>query len=206
MSSRAAGVWGWSFSILLALNAGMVSVPSGRESMSTIRVFYENNTGLIVTAQLFGLVAASLFTPFAAALQRQRGESHRTTSPWITRTGVAVTIAAGVTAVPVLWLVAVVDGADTTLVRRLARASDLSDVLLFVAIAAFAASLVHASSGVWLRISATIVLIVSLTRAAGLLTGSDVLELVAPLAFVLLVLALSTMSLVRRPVFGDPRR
>ena len=165
-----------------------------------------HNTGLIVTAQLLGLVAASLFTPFAAALQRQRGARDRTTSSWITRTGVAVTVAAGVTAVPVLWLAAVVDGADSTLVRRLARASDLSDVLLFVAIAAFAASLVHASSGAWLRMSATIVLIVSLTRAAALLTGSDVLELVAPLAFVLLVLALSTISLARRPVFGDPRR
>ncbi len=48
MNSRSAGVRGWSFSILLLVSAGTVSVPNGGELMSTIRVFYENNVGLIV--------------------------------------------------------------------------------------------------------------------------------------------------------------
>src|SRR4051795_3273470 len=132
----------------------MVSVPNGSDSMSTIRVFYENNAGLILVAQVLGLLAALTFIPFAIALQRQRNDRVATTSSSITWSGIGVAVAAILTAIPVLWLTAIVDGGDTTAIRRLARASDLCDVVLFVAIAAFAATLLQAAAVAWLRVAA----------------------------------------------------
>jgi hypothetical protein len=207
MRGRSAGAWGWSFAILLLVSAGMVSVPNGSDSMSTIRVFYESNAGLILVAQVVGLCAALTFIPFAIALQRQRRDRDRdpTSSSWITWSGIAVALAAILTAVPVLWLTAIVDEGDTRVIRRLARAGDLSDCVLFLAIAAFAAALVQAAAVAWLRVAATLVMIASIARAAFLSAGSAFLELVAPLSFVLLVLALSTMTLAH-PLFGDVQR
>ena len=206
MSGRSAGVWGWSFAILLLVSAGMASVPNGGDSTSTIRGFYENNTGLILVAQVLGLLAASLFVPFAVALQRQSQSRLATKRSWITWSGVGVAIAAVLTAVPVLWLTAIADEGDTKVIRRWVHASDLSDVFLFVAIAAFAATMLRAAAAAWLRVAATLVMIASIARAALLVTGSALLEVVAPLSFVVLVLALSTVSLTRHSVFGDAQR
>src|SRR3954469_14762898 len=98
MRGRPAAVWGWSCAILLLVSAGMVSVPNGSDSMSTIRVFYESNAGLILVAQVVGLCAALTFIPFAIALQRQRQRRDRdrdpTSSSWITWSGIAVALAA----------------------------------------------------------------------------------------------------------------
>src|SRR4051812_9598722 len=155
MGSRSAGTWGWSFAILLLVSAGMASVPNGRDSMSTIRVFYENNAGLILVAQVLGLLAALTFIPFAIALERQGHDQEPTTSAWITWSGMGVAVGAVLTAIPVLWLTAIVDGGDTTMIRRLVEASDLTDVVLFVAIAGFAAALLRAAAVAWLRVAAT---------------------------------------------------
>ena len=189
------------FAVLLLVSAGMVSVPGGSDTTSDVRVFYESNAALIVVAQLVGLLAALSFTPFAMALQ-QRGTHDQVTTgaPWVGRSGLAVTGAAIVTAVPVLWLVAVVKKAGNTLVNNLAYASDLTDVVLFMAIAAFGAAILRAASVGWLRVLAGLVALICAARAGLLLAGSGLLELLAPLAFVLLVLVLSTMALARRSI------
>jgi hypothetical protein len=67
-----------------------------------------------------------------------------------------------------------------------ARASDLTDVVLFLAVAGFAGAVAVAAAS-WIRPAAAIVGAMCLARAALLASGADALELFAPLAFMALV-------------------
>jgi hypothetical protein len=194
--SRAAGWWGWAFVLLLLVSAGMASVPGGGDATSTVRDYYTAHTGVIVVAQLVGLAAALTFLPFTFSLRRGPGE--RTAPSDVEAAGSVVAGAAVLTAVPVLWLTAVADTGSDGLVHGLAVASDLADVALFTAIALWSWTLVRVSSTSWFRILAGVVAVISLARAVLLLARSSVLELVAPMGFVVLVLVLSTAVLLRR--------
>jgi hypothetical protein len=110
----------------------------------------------------------------------------------------AVAAASVLTVVPPLWLTVVADTASDDAVHRLAVASDLVDVVLFLAIGAFGAALVTAAPATWFRVLSTVVAVLSVARAVTLLLGSDLLELVAPLAFVALVVVVSTLALLGR--------
>lgn len=192
---RGTAAWGLTFVVLLLVSAGMASVPGGDDSVVKVRDFYLAHTGIIVTAQVIGLVAAAVFVPFVRSLGEAWSTSAR--APWVARLGYAVAAAAVVTVVPVLWLYAVAGDGSGALVHRLARASDLVDVVLFTAIAAFAVAVALVVPRAWLGLLSWVVAALALVRAVLLATGSEVLELVAPLAFVTLVLALSLSALTR---------
>jgi len=189
---RAAGAWGWAFVVLLLLSAGMASVPGGEDPTDTVRDFYSRHTGVVVAAQVVGLLAAAAFVPFVVTL---RGPGGRRTAGVLEIAGLAVAAAAVVTAVPVLWLSAVVDSGADGLVHRLAVASDRSDVLLFATIAVWAGALVSAAEPMWFKTLAGAVGLLALVRALLLLAGFGLFELLAPLAFVVLVAVVSTLVL-----------
>jgi hypothetical protein len=196
-SSRAAGGWGWAFVVLLLVSAGMASVPGGDDATSTVRDFYTRHTSVIVTAQVIGLLAAAAFVPFALTL-RSRAAGQRHGLGGLEAAGLAVPGASLLTTVPVLWLCAVADSASSSLAHRLAVASDLTDVVQFAAIAAFGAMLASASTVAWFKVVAAVVAVLALARAVELVVGSQLLELVAPMAFVALVVLVSTLVLLRR--------
>jgi hypothetical protein len=191
---RRTGWAGIGFVALLFVSAGMASVPGGYDSTRTVRDFYTGSTGIIVAAQVLGLLAAACFAAFAWLLSGADATRHGRP---IRISGWAVAAAAVVTAVPVLWLCAVADGASSAELHRWATLSDLTDVLLFTTIAVFAAAVARVAVASWLRWLCWAVAAVTLARAVLLLAGSTVLEVVAPLAFVVAVLAISLRSLLR---------
>jgi hypothetical protein len=83
----------------------MVTVPGRSATVQAARGFYRDHLGIIVVAQVMGLIAAAAFVLFAVGLQRQdRGR------PLLRYAGVAVAAASVVTAVPVLAVHARVNG------------------------------------------------------------------------------------------------
>ena len=108
--------------------------------------------------------------------------------------GITVTAAAVLAAVPPLVLSATVGEAASSTISSLATASDLVDVVLFIAITAFASSVAVAVDTTWMRALSAVVALINAARAVLLLTGSAVLELVAPMAFIVLVLSLAILS------------
>ena len=190
MSARTTGKVGFGFVVLLLVSAGMASVPTRSDSAEVVHDFYTEHTAIVVLAQLIGLGAAVAFGFFARGLDFVVGRSDRTL--WIAGTGVAV--AAAITAIPPLWLCAAAEDASTATLHTLTVASDLTDVVLFVAIAAFG-SAIALTGATWLRVLGLVTALVSLAHAALLMAGSGPLEVVAPLAFVVLVCALSAAAL-----------
>jgi hypothetical protein len=164
--------------VLLLLGAGMASVPGGDDPTGTVRDFYARHSGVVVAAQVVGLLAAAAFVPFAVTLRR-RGE--RRTAGVLENAGLGVAAAAVLTAVPVFWLTAVIDSGADGIVHGLAVASDLSDVLLFATIAVWAAALSNAAEPVWFKTLGGAVGVLALARALLLLLGSELLECLAPL-------------------------
>src|SRR4051794_32547688 len=181
---RSAAVSGVTFLVLLLVSAGMASVPGGDDSVENVRDFYTAHTGIIAAAQVIGFVGAAVFILFARSLRDWWSTSSQ--APWVARSGYAVVFAAIGTLVPVLWLCAVADDGSPTLVHRLAQASDVVDVVLFAAIVAFAVTVALVAPIAWLRWLAWVVSALALVRGVLLAGGSQGLELVAPLAFIVL--------------------
>ena len=193
---------GSAFVLLLLISAGMASVPDGSDSVARVREFYAAHTGVVLVAQAVGLAAAVVFALFARALSTS---AHRG-APALRRWGCAVAVAAAVTALPVLALCASAARASTASVHRLAVAGDWTDVLLFAAIAGFSTSVARTSPRTGLRALAAVVAVLSVARAVLLAVGATTLELVAPLAFVLLVLTISWIDPFRAGARRRPAR
>jgi hypothetical protein len=187
--------------VLVLLSAGMASVPGGEDPTGLVRDFYVQHAGVVVAAQVVGLFAAVAFVRFALTLRRT---AIRRTRGALEVAGLGVAVAAALTAVPVLWLTAVAGSGADRLVHGLAVASDLTDVLLFATIALWATTVLSAAEPFWFKTLAGAVGLLALARALLLLVGSDLLELIAPLAFVSLVAVLSTLILVHRSPVGRP--
>ena len=179
----------------------MASVPGGEDPTGTVRDFYTQHAGVVVVAQVVGLLAAATFVPFA--LTSRRTPARRRMGA-LEAAGLGVAAAAVLTAVPVLWLTAVAGSGADGLVHGLAVASDLTDVLLFATISLWATALLGAAEPLWFKTVAGAVGLLALARALLLLVSSERLELVAPLAFVVLVAVLSTLILVHRSPLGRP--
>ncbi|HEX5535311.1 MAG TPA: hypothetical protein VFX33_16350 [Actinomycetales bacterium] len=182
---------GWSFAALLLVSAGMADVPDRTAGSAVVRTFYQH-TGVIFLAQALSVAAALCFALFATTLAH-----HLDRSRAAARAGLSVAGAAVLTSVPVAVLAVAHDLADPTL-RALVTACDATDVLLFGAIAAFAAAVARSiGSPAWRMLSATCA-VISLARAVLLAFGSSTLSLVAPASFPLLVAALATLTPTRR--------
>jgi len=194
-----AGAWGWAFVVLLLLSAGMASVPGGDDPTAVVRDFYTRHGGVVVVAQVVGLLAAAAFVPFALTARRT---TERRRPGGLELAGLGVAAAAALAAVPVLWLTAVAGTGTDALLHGLAVASDLVDVLLFATVGVWATAVLRAAEPLWVRMLAGAVGLLAFGRAVLLLLGSDLLELVAPLAFVVLVAVLSSLLLRHRSPFG----
>jgi len=196
VSRRRRVMWsGLTFDALLLLSAGMASVPGGTASVATVREFYRAHAGVIVVAQLIGLVAATVFAVHARALA---GVVPPDRSRRLQATGIIVAVSAGLTAVPVLVLAGAVDGSSDRVVAALTRASDQTDVALFAALSLFAAVVARASNVLWVRALAIGVALLSATRSLLLAYGSSGLDVAAPLGFIVLVAVVSVRGFDRR--------
>ncbi len=201
MARRTAGWWGLGFVVLLLLSAGMVTVPGRGATVQAALGFYRDHLGIIVVAQVIGLLAAVAFVLFAVGLQRQdRGR------PLLRYAGVAVAAASVVTAVPVLWLCVAASTVTPAMLTGLLVASDLADAVLFLAIAGFATAIAIAARPQWAKALALAVALLSIVRAVLLVTGSELLEVAAPVAFLVLVLVVSVATLTGRALLGDRKR
>jgi hypothetical protein len=194
---RAAGAWGLGFVILLLIGAGMASVPGADETTDAVRAFYEKHAGVVVVAQLVELVATVPLLMFVIGLARSTLVAR--VRPLLTA-GVAMTSAAVLTVVPPLWLCVVASTGSAGLVDNLALLSDLVDVLLFLTIAWFAAAWARDRLGPrWLRWVAVATAGLCGLRAVEIALSGELLTVIAPVTFVLLVVALSLLLLRQAP-------
>jgi hypothetical protein len=195
MQGRAVAGWGIGFTVLLLVSAGMATVPGVDDALGAVRQFYAENSTVVVVSQLVGLAAAVVFAPFAVGSQRQLGRNEPHSRSWLSSSGLSVSAAAALAAIPPLLLCFTADSGRADLVLGLAEASDLIDVVLFTVIAAFAAAVFACTSAAALRVLAAVVAVICVSRAILLLIGSDALELVAPVAFLVLVVSVSVVAL-----------
>ena len=190
-SDRTVGITvsGWAFVVLLLLSAGMADVPDRSVATATARSFYEQHTGVIWVAQLVGLLAAGSFWVFSRRLAGRWPAARA-----VRLTGALVAAAAVLTAVPVLVLAGTAGSGSGSgdSVRLLLALGDATDVLLFLCIAGFAAAVALATRSPAWQVLCALCGGVCVVRAVLLALGSSTLELVAPMAFVALVAALST--------------
>lgn len=184
------------FVVLLLVGAGMASVPGGDESVAQVRRFYDDHAGIVLLSQLVELVATLPLVLFlrglaVSGLVPQR----RATTP----VGVALVVASVLTLLPPLLLVGLHERGSAGQVEALAQLSDLTDVVLFATISCFAFVWGWAGAGpTWLRWLALVVAVAAGLRAVELAAGGHLLEVVAPVGFIVLVVALSVVLLRRR--------
>jgi hypothetical protein len=200
MAVRSSGWWGLAFVVLLLVSAGMATTPGRGTPEPLARAFYVEHVGVVALAQVVGLLAAAAFLPLAVGLQRQSPGRRG-----VAAAGFSVAGAAVLTALPVLTLLAVAPTAQEGLLRALLVACDLADVVLFAAIAGFAVTVALAAPARWVKAVGLLVAAISVARAILLVAGSSLLELTAPLAFLVLVSLLSIAAARGRALLGGAR-
>lgn len=198
--ARRAGAWGLAFVVLLLVGAGMASVPGGDESVPQVRSFYGEHRNVVALAQGVEFIATLPLVLFLLGLATSTLVRARRD---VTSTGGAMVLASLLTLVPPLLLLLVHDRGSAGQVHALAVLSDLTDVLLFAAITAFAVASGWAGRGpAWLRWLALLTGIAAGARAVEILFGGTLLEVPAPLAFIALVVAFSVLLLRRGRTSG----
>ena len=190
--TRRAGGWGLVFVVMLLIGAGMASVPGGDDSVAQVRDFYEEHTGVTLLSQVVELIAT---VPLVLFLLGLAASTLVGAKRYALLAGSAIVLASLVTLVPPLVLVLVHDDASAGQVHAWAVLSDLSDVLLFATITGFAACGWAGHGPTWLRWLAVLVGLAAAVRAVEILLGGDLLEVVAPLGFIVLVVAFSALLL-----------
>jgi len=190
--TRRAGGWGLAFVVLLLIGAGMASVPGGDDSVAHVRQFYDEHTGVILLSQMVELVATLPLVLFVLGLAASRLVRARRDA---LLTGGAMVLASVFTLIPPLLLVLLHDRASAGQVHPLAVLSDLTDVLLFASISAFAACEWAGQGPTWFRWLAVLAGLAAGVRAVEILFGGDLLEVMAPLGFIVLVVASSVLLL-----------
>jgi ABC-type transport system involved in multi-copper enzyme maturation permease subunit len=185
--------WGYSFVVVLLIGQLMVSLPASDDPALHIRQFYSAHQAIIVVAQVLSVLASLLFVGFAVSLSRRITSSR---SGLILAFGLLVALASLVTVVPPLAL-ALSAHRSLSSVHALARAGDITDAVLFGVIALFAAAVWTERLPGWLRGLSAAVAVFALARAIISPLGSAALDVIAPIAFIALVLAISHWVLAR---------
>lgn len=206
ITRRGAGWMGILFVVLLFLSAGMVSLPSSAETEDFIASFYASNRIVILIAQAIGLLAAPVFIAFATGLQNSISQESRSNKLHIIGwAGIMVALASVGTAIPVIALSVTTEGLPFWI-----KMTDWSDAVLFLAITGFclAGTTLGREGPIWWRVLAALTGLLALARSvAGFAGVVSVLDEIAPIAFVLLVLAGGLYLLVRtdrRDEFASP--
>jgi hypothetical protein len=180
------------FVVLLLIGAGMASVPGREDTAAEVRRFYDEHAGVILLSQLVELIATLPLVLFVLGLAGSTLVGARRQA---LLAGGAMVIASIVTLVPPLVLVLVRDSASAGQVHTLAGLSDLTDVLLFATISGFAVCGWTGHGPTWARWLAMLVGLAAAARAVEIVISGDLLEVLAPLGFIVLVVALSVLLL-----------
>jgi hypothetical protein len=201
--TRWAGGWGLVFVVLLLVGAGMASVPGGDDSVVQVRRFYDEHTGVILLSQVVEFIATLPLVLFVLGLAESTLVRARRDT---LRTGGALVIASVLTLIPPLLLVLLHERASAGQVHALAVLSDLTDVLLFATITGFAACGWAGHGPTWFRWLAMLIGVAAGLRAVEILVGGDLLEVLAPLGFIMLIVAMSVLLLRREQRVASPPR
>jgi hypothetical protein len=178
---------------MLLVGAGMVSVPGGGETVAQVRRFYDQHAVVVLLSQIVELIATVPLVLFvlglgASALDRSRRDA--------ILAGGALVFASVLTLVPPVLLVLLHDQGSGRQVHALAVLSDVTDVVLFATIAGFALMCGSARKAPgWLRWLSLLVGFMAGVRAVEILFRGVLLEVVAPIGFIVLVCALSLLLL-----------
>ena len=188
-SSRRGGWWGVAFVVTLAVSAGMVSLPTSAQSGAQIAGFYRAHAGVILVQQVLGVLSVVFFLLFAVAL----GASRRR---WLLVGTVLVVITE--LATNVLPVVLALSNPTPDGAYALTVAEDLADAGLFASVAVFSVA-ATIDQVAWVQVTGLVVAALSVIRAAASPFAITALDLVAPLAFIALILILSVRLLIGKP-------
>jgi len=188
-SSRRGGWWGVAFVVTLAVSAGMVSLPTSAQSGAQIAGFYRAHGSVILLQQLLGVLSVVFFLLFAVAL----GASRRR---WLLVGTVLVAITE--LATNVLPVVLALSNPTSDGAYALTVAEDLADAALFASVAVFSVA-ATIDQVAWVQVTGLVVAALAVIRAAATPFAITALDLVAPLAFIALILILSVRLLIGKP-------
>jgi len=185
-SRRRGGWWGVAFIVTLAVSAGMVSLPTSTQSGALIAGFYRAHAAVILVQQVLGVLSLVFFLAFARALGAGRRR-------WL----LVGTVLVAITEIATNVLPAVLalsnpapDGA-----YALTVVEDLADAALFASIAVFSIA-ATIDQVAWVQVAGLVVAALSVIRAAASPFAVTALDVLAPLAFLVLILILSVRLLI----------
>ena len=186
---RRGGWWGVAFVVTLAVSAGMVSLPTSAQSGAQIAGFYRAHAGVILVQQVLGVLSVVFFLLFAVAL----GASRRR---WLLVGTVLVVITE--LATNVLPVVLALSNPTPDGAYALTVAEDLADAGLFASVAVFSVA-ATIDQVAWVQVTGLVVAALAVIRAAASPFAITALDVVAPLAFIALILILSVRLLIGKP-------
>ena len=189
LSSRRGGWWGVAFVVTLAVSAGMVSLPTSAQSGAQIAGFYRAHGSVILLQQLLGVLSVVFFLVFAVALGAGRRR-------WLLVGTVLVAITE--LATNVLPVVLALSNPTPDGAYALTVAEDLADAALFASVAVFSVA-ATIDQVAWVQVTGLVVAALAVIRAAATPFAITALDLVAPLAFIALILILSVRLLIGKP-------
>src|SRR5438034_5740460 len=188
-SRRRGGWWGVAFVVTLAVSAGMVSLPTSAQSGAQIAGFYRAHAAVILVQQVLGVLSVVFFLLFAVAL----GASRRR---WLLVGTVLVAITE--LATNVLPVVLALSNPTPDGAYALTVAEDLADAALFATVAVFSVA-ATIDQVAWVQVTGLVVAALAVIRAAASPFAITALDVVAPLAFIALILMLSVRLLIGKP-------
>lgn len=189
-----AGGWaGVAFVVLLLFAEAAVSLPRTTHSDAFISAYYADHRAFIAVDQVVQLLCSYLLWRWLRSFVATSARMTRMPSVGpgrIRAAGLAVVAASVLTCLAVLVL-ALVPSLGDGAVRLFADATDWTDVLLSLAIAGLGAASAQPGHPTWLRASGAVLAVLAAAHAVLSVLGSTLLGVVAPVAFLIFVLAVS---------------
>jgi len=185
---RTAGWLGVAFLVTLLGSEAVLSLPDETASPATVAAFYDGHRTFIIVLQLVGMLSAALLGLFAWRL--------RVVDRRVPVAGLILAVAALAPALITLVIAVVADPAHPADADTYNRLEPRGDDVLFVGIVLFAGAITLIRSPRWLRVVAAVVALTGLLRLALEVVGRPrgVLDALAPIAFLVLVAALTWLS------------
>ena len=191
--TRSRGWWGVAFVLVLTAGEAAAALPLTSHSTAFITAFYAEHRWSITIGQVVQLSAAAVLWQFVRAIADSLPAGRRTDR--VRYAGLAIAVVSLQTSAPVLAL-ALVPGWNPSTARALASWTDSSDVLLFAAVTVWALACSRADLPAWARVAAVLLAGVASARVAIGVTGNPGLSAVAPVAFLVFLLALAIRMVV----------
>ncbi len=179
---------GVAFVVTLFVGAAMVSVPTATQGGRQIQAFYAAHATVILIQQVLGIVALGFLLAFAIALGARQRRVLLAGTVLLAVTELATNIPPAILSLTNLGP----DGAHV-----LTELEDLADGALSISIAVFSVAATIDQVG-WVRAAGWLVAALSLLRAVMTPFGVRALDVLAPIAFLALVLILSVRLLMGR--------